>query len=83
MALGLGEGFETSMDGVTKKINASVPTTINGSYQVEGIVNGLSTVMGSQSSNSTINLVLDGKTLATVLFDPLNGVAKQKGVSFA
>ncbi len=31
------------------------------------------------NDGQTINLVLDGKVLATVLYDPLRGVAKQKG----
>ena len=30
-----------------------------------------------------INLVVDGRTMASVMFDPLNNIAKQKGVSAA
>ena len=46
-----------------------------------GIVNGI--IAGSQSSKSTqnINLVVDGKTLANVVFDPLNNISKQRGVA--
>lgn len=51
------------------------------SAKVESMVNGLSSVMGSQQGgNYTIQLVLSGKTLAEVLFDPLKNVAIQKGV---
>jgi phage-related protein len=85
MAAGLGVGFENEMNNVAKQINASVPTNVqmNGSVsQAEGLVNGLASVIGSQSGGHyTINLVVGEKTLASVLFDPLRNVAKQRGVA--
>ena len=37
--------------------------------------------MQERGGNYSINLVVDGRTLANVVFDPLSGVAKQKGVT--
>lgn len=51
----------------------------------EGVVNGIAGILqgASNSQPITINLQLpDGKTLAEVVFDPMKGIAKQKGVSF-
>jgi hypothetical protein len=36
---------------------------------------------GGSGGTQTINLVVDGRTLAQVVFDPLNGIIKQKGVT--
>jgi phage-related protein len=88
MAAGLGVGFGDEMNGVAKKINESVPTHLNmkGTYQAEGIVNGLAAVMGGSNAlggSYTINVNIDGRTAASVLFDPLRNVAKQKGVALA
>ena len=85
MALGLGAGFEREMNGVAKRINKSVPTSIDmkGQYQVEGIVNGLSGVIGRQPmQNQTIQIVLDSKVIAQTIFDPLRNVTRQRGVAF-
>jgi phage-related protein len=91
MAQGLGVGFENEMRKVSEQMQASIPTglELNGTYSAtarmgEGIVNGLASVLGgaTQGGNYTINLVVGGKTLASVLFDPLQAVAKQRGVAF-
>ena len=37
--------------------------------------------MEERGGNYNINLVVDGRTLANVVFDPLNAVSKQKGVA--
>ncbi len=90
MAQGLGVGFEKEMAAVTKQINNSIPTdvTMTGQYQAtakmgEGIVNGLAGLMGGQANGGTytINVLLDGKTVAQTVFDPLRNVAKQRGVA--
>jgi hypothetical protein len=88
MAQGLGEGFGAEMQGVAKQINDSIPTSfdsqINATARMgEGIVNGMAAVMGTQGGSYTINVNLDGQTAASVLFDPLRGVIKQKGVALA
>lgn len=87
MAQGLGVGFSRAMTGVAEQINNSVPSEVyvNGNYAIgEGVVNGLSTIMNSQSSNKNpivIQLQVDKRTLAEVMFDPLKGVSKQRGVA--
>lgn len=90
MAQGVGVGFADEMQAVTKKINNSIPTdiTMTGQYQStakmgEGIVNGLAGILPQANGQPIIiQLVADGKTLAQTIFDPLTGVARQKGVQF-
>jgi hypothetical protein len=62
---------------------------MNGIYQLttnmgEGIINGLAGILPQQSSQPVvINVTLpDGKVLAEAIFDPLTGVARQRGVAF-
>lgn len=91
MAQGLGEGFTNEMNNVARQMNSTIPTDAHMTYQTEGIVNGLASVIGAGASTGgggggtyTINVVLpDGKALASVVFDPLKQVAKQKGVALA
>ena len=89
MAAGLGEGFGAEMQGVAKQINDSIPTSfdsqINATAKMgEGIVNGMAAMMGSQGGVYNINLMLpDGTSLANVIFDPLKGVIRQRGVALA
>ncbi|MBQ4353599.1 MAG: hypothetical protein IJC71_01760 [Clostridia bacterium] len=45
--------------------------------QISSMLSG----MQERGGSYTINLVVDGRTLANVVFDPLSGVAKQKGVT--
>ncbi len=90
MAAGLGAGFSDQMYGVARQINNSIPTSFN-APQINaaesmgaGIVNGMAALVGSApGGNYTINLNIDGRTAASVLFDPLRGVIKQKGVVLA
>lgn len=88
MAQGIGEGFTAEMQNVARQINSSVPTvSMTGQYQAtarmgEGIVNGLAEII-PKSGPVTIQVVLpNGKELAQVVFDPLTGIAKQRGVAF-
>lgn len=89
MAAGLGKGFGAEMQGVAKQINDSIPTSINSQINAtakmgEGIVNGMAAIMGSQGGVYNINLMLpDGTSLANIIFDPLKGVIKQRGVALA
>ena len=89
MAAGLGKGFGAEMQGVAKQINDSIPTSfdsqINATARMgEGIVNGMAAMMGSQGGVYNINLMLpDGTSLANVIFDPLKGVIRQRGVALA
>jgi hypothetical protein len=88
MAAGLGKGFGAEMQGVAKQINDSVPTSFNSQINAtakmgEGIVNGMAALI-PQGGVYNINLMLpDGTSLANILFDPLKGVIKQRGVALA
>jgi phage-related protein len=44
-------------------------------------IGGIMASGGGSGGTQTINLVVDGRTLAQVVFDPLNGIIKQKGVT--
>lgn len=51
---------------------------------VNGIVSGLSSVMGGQSAGAqpiVLQIKLDSKTIAQTIFDPLRDVSRQRGVS--
>lgn len=81
-------------DAVKKLTSASVSTgKIDTSYNTSGenftaksltenIVNGLGGLLQTApEGNYTINLNVDGKTLAQILFDPLEGIAMQRRVA--
>lgn len=88
-------GEENAVNEAVKKLtSATVPTgKIDTSYNshegnyaaksiTENIVNGLGGLLqGAPEGNYTINLNLDGKTLAQILFDPLEGIAMQRRVA--
>lgn len=61
--------LSTSVDFSSSSVGKSSAAMVNG-------------IMASASDGGTynINLNVDGRTLASVLFDPLNNVAQQKGV---
>lgn len=88
MAEGLGQGFDREMTGVQKDIEGQM-TFGTTSFSVSGaakssvgVVNGL--LANNQPNPLTqVNLVVDGQTLARVLFDPLRGEILQRGVSLA
>lgn len=90
MAEGLGQGFTKEMQNVTRQIHDSIPTSfpMSGIYQFtadmgEGIINGLAGILPQSSQPIVINVTLpDGKVLAEAIFDPLTGVARQRGVAF-
>ena len=49
---------------------------------VNGIVSGLSAVMGSGNTQPiTLQVNMDGKTIAQTIFDPLKEVSRQRGVA--
>ena len=88
MAEGLGKGWDGKIDSVVRDMSKGV--------NVHGTVDFASSSLGKSSSaqintmlagmeerggNYNINLVVDGRTLANVVFDPLNAVSKQKGVA--
>lgn len=88
MAEGLGHGFDREMTGVRKDIEdqmtfGTTSFSVSGAAKSSvGVVNGL--LANNQPSGLTqVNLVVDGQTLARVLFDPLRGEILQRGVSLA
>lgn len=88
MAEGLGQGFDREMTGVQKGIEdqmtfGTTSFSVSGAAKSSvGVVNGL--LANNQPSGLTqVNLVVDGQTLARVLFDPLRGEILQRGVSLA
>lgn len=90
LAAGIGVGFEKQMKSVAQQMNASIPMSFDSPSvaavnAASGVVNGVAALMGAKvGGNYTINVVLpDGKALASVVFDPLKGIAKQRGVSLA
>ena len=87
MAEGLGQGWNSKIDSVVRDMSrgvnvhgsvdfASSSLGKSSSAQINTMLSGLEERGGSYN----INLVVDGRTLANVVFDPLNAVSKQKGV---
>lgn len=90
MAQGLGKGWDSEINGIVKRMENSVsfnPTaTVDFASSAIGKssaaqISSMMTGMQERGGNYSINLVVDGRTLANVVFDPLSGVAKQKGVA--
>lgn len=57
----------------------AVVQPLNANSITSGIVNGLSPFMNNGGS-STINLVVDASTIAQVIYDPIQKIAKQRSV---
>ncbi len=89
MAQGIGVGFTRRMDSISREITASIPSVDAltareraSAGMVNGIVSGLSAVMGSGNTQTiTLQVNMDGKTIAQTIFDPLKDVSRQRGVS--
>ena len=92
LILGLEQGFNSEFKTAENSMLGSFNSLIggmNGTARINfaesgigkasvGTVNGIMAA-ASQSGNYNINLVVDGKTLAGVVYDPLNKIIKQKG----
>ena len=89
MAQGIGVGFTRRMDSISHEITASIPSVDAltareraSAGMVNGIVSGLSAVMGSGTTQPiTLQVNMDGKTIAQTIFDPLKDVSRQRGVA--
>lgn len=91
MTEGLALGWQNSIGSVTSGMQSSL--ALNTTHaQVDfaasavgksssAMVSGIMASAQQNSGNCTVNLVVDGRTLASVLFDPLTDTAKQKGVA--
>lgn len=88
MAEGLGQGFSSEMTDVRKSIEGEM-TFGTASFATSGVArSSLGIVDGLLANNqsgvlSQVNLILDGRELAQVLFDPLRREVVQRGVSLA
>lgn len=88
MAQGLEKGWDSEIDSVVDRMSRGV--TVHGSVDFASSaigkassaqISSMLTGMQERGGTYSINLVVDGRTLANVVFDPLSGVAKQKGVT--
>lgn len=82
MAEGLGVGFESKMDTVSKSINKSIPVPeIPQQPDVFGMVSNL---MSSQPAggSTTLTINIDGKQVAKQIYDHLQGESKIRGTAF-
>ena len=79
MALGLGQGFEKQMQGVSASIQSAIPTpTVDTVYNAAaGMVNGLAAANTGNGGSYTINLVLqNGAQIASWLLPDIRTAAK-------
>lgn len=91
MAEGLEVGWNSKIDSVVREMadGVNIPTTsVDFAHSAVGKSSAASInasmLQQSQSGGSaTINLVVDGKTLASVILDPLKMTLRQKGESLA
>ena len=79
MALGLGQGFEKQMQGVSASIQSAIPTpTVDTVYNAAaGMVNGLAAANAGNGGSYTINLVLqNGQQIASWLLPDIRTASK-------
>lgn len=93
LILGLEQGFNSEFKTAENSMLGSFNSLVggmNGTARINfadsgigkasvGTVNGIMAAASSQGGSYNINLVVDGKTLAGVVYDPLNKIIKQKG----
>lgn len=95
MARGMAAGITDGQNEVNKAIKTAALSSTKGfdtSFSIKGegyaqkstaedILNGISGMVGKQSETYTINLNVDGKTLAQVIFDPLEELTMKRRVA--
>ena len=95
MARGMAAGITDGQNEVNKAIKKAALSSTKGfdtSFSIKGegyaqkstaedILNGISGMVGKQSETYTINLNVDGKTLAQVIFDPLEELTMKRRVA--
>lgn len=88
MAQGLEKGWDGEIDSVVDKMSRGVAVHGTVDFASSSLgkssaaqINTMLAGMEERGGNYNINLVVDGRTLANVVFDPLNAVSKQKGVA--
>lgn len=79
-AQGFEVGFTDEMRDVRDRMARSSSAADAANQAAAGVVNGLAGVLpAAQGGTYEIHVNIDGTTAATVLFDPLRGVIRQKG----
>lgn len=81
MALGVGVGFDDTMDKVSREMQGTLPTpSVNLPGLISGAVNGIGTAVGNIGGTYTFNLMLpDGTLLARYTLPSLISVAAANG----
>ena len=89
MGAGVGVGFEREMKIVNQDIAAAMLKPVS-RISRDDMYNAAEATVNGMAANQTANMAqtiiipvnLNGKQIAEVIFDPLRGVAKQRGVAF-
>jgi phage-related protein len=88
MAQGLEVGWDREMSSVRRTMSDGL--VMHGKVDfansalgrtTSAVMNGMMSSGGSSGGAMNINLNVDGRTMAQVMFDPLNNIIKQKGVT--
>lgn len=90
LAQGIGVGFENAMRTVNRDMAATMLQPIERISRSDmfsaaaGAVNGMTAAGSTATASQTVVIPvnLNGKQIAEVVYDPLRGVAKQRGVAF-
>ena len=91
MAEGLGNGWDSEYSKVKRDIESGLDFgTGSVDFQASavgkssaGIINSVMQTAQSGGGDYTINVNIDGETAATVLWNPLKSVSRQRGEAFA
>lgn len=88
MAQGLEVGWNSEMDSLKRTMSDGLVMHGRVDFKDSAIgktsaasINSMMSTAQAGGGNVSINLNVDGRTIASVLFDPLNNVIKQKGVT--
>ena len=82
-AQGFEVGFVDEMRDIRDRMTRSSSTADAANQAAAGVVNGLAGLMPTvQGGVYEIHVNIDGREAATALFDPLNGIIKQRGQGF-
>jgi phage-related protein len=88
MAQGLEVGWDREMSSVRRTMSDGL--VMHGKVDfsnsalgrtTSAVMNGMMSSGGSSGGTMNINLNVDGRTMAQVMFDPLNNIIRQKGVT--
>ncbi|HIS65152.1 MAG TPA: hypothetical protein IAA83_07270 [Candidatus Avoscillospira avistercoris] len=82
-AQGFEVGYVDEMRDIRDRMTRSSSTADAAKQAAAGVVNGLAGLMPTvQGGVYEIHVNIDGREAATALFDPLNGIIKQRGQGF-